>query len=211
MKITTFEAGYIGTNAFLLTDSGRREAVLIDAPHQVEPDVRRILEKENCRLTALILTHGHWDHTGDAARIKALGAKVMAHPADRGLIETPAIMEGFLLPGIEVEPVVIDQMIGEEDRIDLLGQSAEIRHVPGHCAGNILVYFADEGTAFVGDALFAGSIGRTDLPGGDFEQLERSIRTRIYTLPGETRILPGHGPETTVAGEARSNPFVQAK
>ena len=211
MKITTFEAGYIGTNAFLLTDSDRREAVLIDAPHQVESGVRRVLESEDCTLTTLILTHGHWDHTGDAARIKAMGAKVMAHPADRALIETPAIMKDFLPPGIEIEPVVIDRMIGEGDRIDLLDQTAEVRHVPGHCPGNILLYFANEGAAFVGDALFAGSIGRTDLPGGDFEQLARSIRTRIYSLPAETRIFSGHGPETTVAGEARSNPFVTAK
>jgi hydroxyacylglutathione hydrolase len=210
MKITTFEAGYIGTNAFLLTDSERGEAVLIDAPHQVGRSVRHVLEQEGCKLTTLILTHGHWDHTGDAARIKAMGAKVMAHEADRSMFETPGIMGAFIPPGIEVDPVVIDRMIGEGDLVELLGQSAEIRHVPGHCPGNILLYFADEGVAFVGDALFAGSIGRTDLPGGSFEQLANSIRTRIYTLPGETRVLPGHGPETTVAREARSNPFVPA-
>ena len=134
----------------------------------------------------------------------------MAHPADRALIETPSIMGAFLPPGIEVEPVVIDRMIGEGDTIDLLGQSAEVRHVPGHCPGNILLYFAEEEAAFVGDALFAGSIGRTDLPGGSFEQLANSIRTRIYSLPGETRVMSGHGPETTVAREARSNPFVPA-
>lgn len=210
MKITTFEAGYIGTNAFLLTDSERGEAVLIDAPHQVERSVRHVLEQEGCNLTTLILTHGHWDHIGDAARIKAMGAKVMAHEADRAMFETPEIMGGFLPPGIEIDPVVVDRMIGEGDMVELLGQSVEIRHVPGHCPGNILLYFADEGVAFVGDALFAGSIGRTDLPNGSFEQLANSIRTRIYTLPAETRVLPGHGPETTVAREARSNPFVPA-
>ena len=110
MKITTFEAGYIGTNAFLLTDSERAEAVLIDAPHEVEPGVRRVLEQEGCNLTTLVLTHGHWDHTGDAARIKAMGAKVMAHQADQALIETPSVMGAFLPPGIEVEPVVIDRL-----------------------------------------------------------------------------------------------------
>jgi glyoxylase-like metal-dependent hydrolase (beta-lactamase superfamily II) len=210
MKITTFEAGYIGTNAFLLTDSERGEAVLIDAPHEVERGVRRVLEQEGCKLTTLVLTHGHWDHTGDAARIKTIGATVMAHPADRALIETPSIMGAFLPPGIEVEPVVIDRMIGEGDTIDLLGQSAEVRHVPGHCPGNILLYFAEEQAAFVGDALFAGSIGRTDLPGGSFEFFNDTATTEIYTLPGETRLMSGHGPETTVAREARSNPFVPA-
>ena len=208
MKITTFEAGYIGTNAFLLTDSVRGEAVLIDAPHDVLESVRPVLEREGCRLGTLILTHCHWDHTGDAARVRALGAKVYAHQEDRPLIETPDVMRAFLPPGIVVEPVTIDCLIGEGDTIDLLGQAAEIRHVPGHCPGNILVYLADEGVVFVGDALFAGSIGRTDLPGGDFDTLARVIRSRIYTLPENTRVLPGHGPETTVGREARSNPFV---
>jgi len=104
--------------------------------------------------------------------------------------------------------VVIDRIIGEGDTVDILGQSGEVRHVPGHCAGNILVYLADERVAFVGDALFAGSIGRTDLPGGDMDTLAKAIRTRIYTLPDETRVLCGHGPETMVGREARSNPFV---
>ena len=208
MKITTFEAGYIGTNAFLLTDSDRGEAVLIDAPHDVLDTVRPVLEAEGCRLTTLILTHGHWDHTGDAARVRAAGARVLAHEADRPLIETPDLMRAFLPPGIQVDPVMIDRVIGEGETVEILGQTGEIRHVPGHCPGNILVYLADEGVAFVGDALFAGSIGRTDLPGGDFDTLARGIRSRIYSLPEATRILPGHGPETTVGREARSNPFV---
>ncbi|MEZ5278565.1 MAG: MBL fold metallo-hydrolase [Opitutaceae bacterium] len=208
MKITTFEAGYIGTNAFLLTDSVRGEAVLIDAPHDVLDLVRPVLDAEGCRLTTLILTHGHWDHTGDAARVRAAGASVLAHEADRPLIETPGLMRAFLPPGIQVDPVTIDRVIGEGDRVEILGQTGEVRHVPGHCPGNILVYLPEEGVAFVGDALFAGSIGRTDLPGGDFDTLARGIRSRIYTLPEATRILPGHGPETTVGREARSNPFV---
>lgn len=208
MKITTFEAGFIGTNAFLLTDAERGEAVLIDAPHGVMEGVQRVLDEEGCSLKTLVLTHGHWDHTGDAAKIQAQGAKILAHEADRPLIEDPSVMAIYFPPGVDVEPAVIDQIIEEGDTIDVLGQKGEVRHVPGHCAGNILVYLENEGVAFVGDALFAGSIGRTDLPGGDFETLARVIRDRIYTLPEPTRVLCGHGPETTVGREARSNPFV---
>jgi glyoxylase-like metal-dependent hydrolase (beta-lactamase superfamily II) len=211
MKITTFEAGYIGTNAFLLTDTERGEAILFDAPHNVSDHVQRVLDKEGCTLKTLVLTHGHWDHTGDAAKIRSEGVEVLAHEADRPLIEDPSVMSIFFPPGIDVDPCTIDRFIGEGDTIDVLGRTGEVRHVPGHCAGNILVYLEDEAVAIVGDALFAGSIGRTDLPGGDFETLATAIRTRIYTLPDDTRVLCGHGPETTVGREARSNPFVPRK
>ena len=89
-----------------------------------------------------------------------------------------------------------------------VGSDIEVRHVPGHCPGNVLFYFSDAGAAFVGDALFAGSIGRTDLPGGSFASLEKAIRTQIYTLPDETLVYPGHGPDTTVGAEKSTNPYV---
>jgi len=93
--------------------------------------------------------------------------------------------------------------------LELLGVSMEIRHVPGHCPGNILVYVASESSAIVGDVIFAGSVGRYDLPGGDFGILENSIKTQVYTLPDETVLYPGHGPKTTVAREKVSNPYVR--
>ncbi len=105
-------------------------------------------------------------------------------------------------------PVRIDTWVAQGDRFAALGTEVEVRHVPGHCPGNVLFYFAGARTAFVGDALFNRGIGRTDLPGGSFEQLEHSIRTQIYSLPGDTTVYPGHGPETTVAEEMAENPYV---
>ena len=108
-----------------------------------------------------------------------------------------------------MKPAEINNDLVHGQRLKILGQSTEIRHVPGHCPGNVLFFFPDQKTAIVGDAIFAGSIGRTDLPGGDFHTLEKAIREEIYTLPDDTILLPGHGPMTTVAQEKSSNPYVR--
>jgi glyoxylase-like metal-dependent hydrolase (beta-lactamase superfamily II) len=213
MHIHVLPAGPIETNAYLLTEPARGEAVLIDAPGSVWAEVEPILRKEKCRLVELWLTHGHWDHMqGGAEVVRATGARVRAHADDRPLIETPEVMKRFMMPGQELEPVKVDAWVRPGETIAVLGTTAEVRHVPGHCLGNVLFYFkpsvSSAGAAFVGDALFAGSVGRTDLPGGDFAVLEKSIRSQIYTLPDATRVFPGHGPDTTVGEEKRSNPYV---
>ena len=211
MKLYVVPAGSIRTNAYLLTAPERGEAVLIDAPGGVWPQIAPVLAAEQCRLTELWITHGHWDHMQGAAEVvRATGAKVSAHPADRALLETPEVMGIFLEEGETLEPVHVDRWLGPGDRLEALGTVAEVRHVPGHCPGNVLFYFAAEGAAFVGDALFAGSVGRTDLPGGSFEVLERSIREQIYPLPEETVVYPGHGHDTTVGAERSTNPYVNA-
>lgn len=210
MKLHVLPAGPIETNAFLLTDAARGEAVLIDAPGGIWALVEPILARDKCRLVELWLTHGHWDHIQDAAHVvRATGAKVRGHEADRHFFETPEIMSAFLSSRITLERVVVDSWVAQGDRFEALGRSVEVRHVPGHCPGNVLFYFATVGAAFVGDALFAGSVGRTDLPGGSREELLRSIREQIYTLPGETAVYPGHGPATTVGAEKQGNPYVR--
>lgn len=210
LKLHVFPAGYIQTNAFLLSDDARGEAILIDAPHFVFDEVGPLLEQSGCKLLALLLTHGHWDHMGDAARIRReTGAKVYAHADDRALIETPEVMRRFgMSKDMSLEACEVDEWIGEGDVLDFLGEKFEVRHVPGHCPGNVLFYNWAHKVAFVGDAIFQGSIGRTDLPGGDFGVLARSIRQRIYTLPDDTEIYPGHGPSTQVGIEKETNPFV---
>lgn len=210
MNLHVRPAGPIQTNAYLLTVPGRGEAVLIDAPGGIWTEIEPLLRQEGCKLVELWLTHGHWDHTqGVAEVVRATGAKVRAHAADREMIESPEMMERFMGMRLNLEPVAVDEWVAQGDRLTALGEPVEVRHVPGHCPGNVLFFFAGEGRAFVGDALFNGSIGRTDLPGGSFAELERSIRTQIYTLPDDTRIYPGHGPATTVGQEKRGNPYVQ--
>jgi glyoxylase-like metal-dependent hydrolase (beta-lactamase superfamily II) len=209
VNLHVLPAGPIQTNAYLLTAPERGEAVLIDAPGDVWADVAPILAAEKCQLTELWITHGHWDHTqGGAEVVTATGAKVLAHADDKMLIETPEVMEVFLRRGIKIPPIKVDRWVGQGERLTALGLEVEVRHVPGHCPGNVLFYFPAMGAAFVGDALFSGSIGRTDLPGGNFEQLERAIREQIYTLPENTVVFPGHGPKTTVAHEREHNPHV---
>lgn len=212
MKLHVLPAGPIQTNAYLLIAPERGEAVLIDAPGEIWAEVAPILEKEKCRLTEIWLTHGHWDHTQGAAEVvRATGAKVRAHPADRLLYETPQVMSGFLAERLKLEPVFPDIWIGQGDMFPALGVAIQVRHVPGHCPGNVLFYSVAMKAAFVGDALFAGNVGRTDLPGGSMETLTNSIRSQIYTLPDKTVVYPGHGTETTVGEEKRSNPHVSVE
>ncbi len=211
MKLFVIPAGPIQTNAYLLCDARTGEAVLVDAPGDVWPETKGLLEQEHCRLTELWLTHGHWDHMQGAAEVvRVSGAKVRAHAADRAMFLTPQIMKSHLMPGMQLEPVAVDHWMAQGDNFAALGLQVEVRHVPGHCPGNILFYLPAAKLALVGDALFNGSIGRTELPGGSMEILADSIRRQIYTLPDETIVYPGHGPETTVGEEKTNNPYVRA-
>lgn len=209
MNLHVLPAGPIQTNAYLLTAPDRGEAVLIDAPEGVWAEVAPILAQQKCRLTELWLTHGHWDHMQGAAEVVvASKAKTRAHADDRVLYETPEVMERLMGEELNLAPVHVDHWVRQGEKFEALGAPVEVRHVPGHCPGNVLFYFSSLGAAFVGDALFAGSVGRTDLPGGNFAQLEQSIRGQIYSLPGATVVFPGHGPRTTVAHEREHNPYV---
>ena len=209
MKLYAIPAGPVETNGYLLTHPERGEALLIDAPEGIWGLIEARLQEDKCRLTELWITHGHWDHTLGAAEIvRKTGAKTTAHLADRAMFETPEIMRDFMDEDRALEPIAIDRWVEQGTRCTALGLEAEVRHVPGHCPGSVLFYFAAQRFAFVGDAIFRGSIGRVDLPGGSFEMLERSIREQIYTLPGDTTLHPGHGLCTTVEAERAGNPYV---
>jgi hydroxyacylglutathione hydrolase len=219
VKIHVLPSGPIQTIGYLLTDAKRGEAVLVDAPGGIVEKIKPLLAKDGCQLKELWLTHGHWDHTQESARVKReFGVVVRAHRADQALIETPEIMEEFMGARMGLEPVKIDAFLSPGDKLAALGRTFEVRHVPGHCPGNVLFYTAGApgadgrsiSTAFVGDALFKAGVGRWDLPGGSFEILARAIREQIYTLPDDTIVFPGHGPRTRVGEEKAGNPYVPA-
>lgn len=209
LELHTFSLGPIETNAYLLINTATYEAILVDAPSGAVKAILPFLEEKQYKLVALLITHGHYDHIQDAHAIQKRGIATYGHRSDKLMFSMPLIQKIFMNPGWELESVKIDNWIEQGQILHLLGQEIEVRHVPGHCAGNVLFYFPKEKWAFVGDALFAGSVGRTDLPGGSMDVLKKSIQTQIYTLPETTRVFPGHGPETTVGEEARSNPYVR--
>ena len=199
----------IGTNVFALVEPTRNECLIIDASQGSFSWAKQVASENDCTITGLILTHGHWDHILDGHKFVAAGIPTYGHVDDRELFEAPDKMANYAIPGIEFLPVPIQHWIKGNDKLDLLGDQLEVRHVPGHCPGNVIIYVASQKWAIVGDAIFAGSIGRYDLPGGDYSVLEKSIKTQIYTLPDETIIYPGHGDSTTVVQEKRSNPYVR--
>jgi hydroxyacylglutathione hydrolase len=210
LEILSFILGPADTNAYLVADSETREAAVIDPAW----DGGLILSeagKHIWRVSQLWYTHAHFDHIGGAAQIaeelKPL-PQVALHPDDHVLWQAGG---GASLFGFHINP-------GPEPTIDLkhgqilrLGNSKfEVRFTPGHTPGHCVFYCAEAGVCFSGDLIFAGSVGRADLPGGDWDALEKSIREQIYTLPDETRLLSGHGPETSVGHEKKFNQFVRA-
>ena len=208
MDIRTFELPPIGTNAFLVSDAELKQAVLIDAPATALETVEPILDKEGCTLEALLLTHGHYDHMVDTHAFNEAGVPVYAHSADLEWIENPTVQSTFMPSGILLEPAKVDHVLKSFDTLELIEQRIEIRHVPGHAPGNVLFYFPEFKCAFVGDAIFAGGVGRPDLPGGDWPTLKASIEEQVFTLPDDTVLYPGHGPATSVGREKATNPFM---
>ncbi|MFT5837201.1 MAG: hydroxyacylglutathione hydrolase [Candidatus Azotimanducaceae bacterium] len=209
MMIKSKELPPIGTYAFALIEPSLKQCVIIDAPAEAYEWAMQVAKQHDCTIVALILTHGHWDHILDGHKFADAGIPTYGHKDDTEMFASPSKMASYAIPGLELKAVPITKWIKGGDQLTLLGTKMEIRHVPGHCPGNVLVYIESEQAAVVGDVIFAGSVGRYDLPGGDFEVLKKSIKTQVYTLPDETTIYPGHGPATSVAREKSSNPVVK--
>lgn len=209
MIIESQELPPIGTNAFALIEPELKECVIIDAPLEAYDWALQVARQHGCKIIALLLTHGHWDHILDAHKFAAAGIPVYGHEADKEMFAAPSKMASYAIPGLEMQSVAITEWIEDSTILCMLGIEIEVRHVPGHCPGNVLFYLPSECATIVGDVIFAGSVGRYDLPGGDFATLKRSIQTQVYSLPAETTIYPGHGPQTTVAHEQATNPIVR--
>jgi hydroxyacylglutathione hydrolase len=200
-----FTAGAFGENAYLVTCTRTNRGILVDPGAGVEMLLARAAER-GVSIESIVLTHAHLDHVDGVARAKrATGAPILLHPDDEPLYAAaPTQAQWF---GLEVEvPPPTDGPLQPGDRVVFGECSLEVRHTPGHAPGHVIL--VGDGFAIIGDCVFAGSIGRTDLPGGDFAQLMRSIRQQILTLPDESVLYPGHGPETTVGHERASNPFL---
>jgi hydroxyacylglutathione hydrolase len=201
--------GPFAMNAWLAACSETGEAVLID-PGAELPRVLALRRPEGFTVKRILLTHGHVDHAAGAAEAReATGAPVSIHEGDvpwLAMLPRQAAMFGLE----DARPLTPDATLADGEVVTVGRQSATVLHTPGHCPGSVSLWFEEAGVVFTGDTLFQGSVGRTDLPGGDFEQLARSITGKLFTLGDAVKFLPGHGPGGTIGEERLHNPFVGA-
>jgi hydroxyacylglutathione hydrolase len=211
LNIRGFELGPFGTNCYVLWHEGDRSAWVIDASFEPEP-MLAFIRQRGLNVQAVILTHAHVDHIAGVSQVLLAfpDAKLMIHEQEERWL-TDAELNLSAAFGSPVTTRAADRLLRHGDQLDLgagaIKATLAVRHTPGHSPGGITL--VAPGIAIVGDALFAGSIGRTDFPGCDHDVLLASIRREIYSLPGETKVYPGHGPETTVGHEKLSNPYVR--
>lgn len=202
MALATFPLGIIQTNSYVLHTT--REACIIDVGDDPAP-MLEYLNTHNLTLSAICITHLHFDHTyGVDALQRATNAPVYVPKEDEAIADTEASRGGIW--GFPLVPPFKSQDMPYGDTT-FAGMPCCVLKTPGHTPGGVSLYFPDEHLVFVGDALFYHSIGRTDFPKGDHDTLVNSIRTNLFSLPPETRVLPGHGPETSIGEEMRNNPF----
>jgi len=208
MILEPLVVGMLQTNCYLLGDPETGRAVVIDPGGDSERIVAR-LRKHGLTLEAILLTHAHFDHVLDAWTLKEeLGGEIYLHPEDKSLLNNRSVGLGAVFSSAAQKPKgEVDRWIREGDELAFGGIRLHVLETPGHTPGHVSFHCPEARCIFVGDTLFAGSIGRTDFPGGSYDRLIRSVREKIFVLDGETAVYTGHGPETTVAREMRTNPF----
>ena len=212
MLVVQVPAWLAETNAYILAEESGGQAVVVDAPPETDA-IGAVLIQHDLTLLAVMLTHGHIDHTGGSGELaRGTGASVYVHPDDDFLtlhpVEQLRAMFGMTPPGVFDVPEKFEAL-GDGDRIRLAGLEFEVRHTPGHTPGHCCFYLEQEETLLSGDQLFAGSIGRTDFTYGSHQALMASMAAKVMVLPDNTRVLPGHGPETTIGRERIGNPFLR--
>jgi hydroxyacylglutathione hydrolase len=202
--------GPLQCNCSIIGDEVSHEAMVIDPGDDIA-DVLAILAKHKLKVKQIVITHAHIDHVGGAMKLRAAtGAPILLNHNDYTLLkllDLQADWIGMKSPG----KVEIDHSLNEQDTVKAGSLTANVIHTPGHTEGSICLYFPAEKKLIAGDTLFAGSIGRTDLPGGSFEKIMRSLHDKLLTLPDETTVTPGHGPLTSIGAEREVNPFLKKR
>ena len=204
LEVDQLSLGPLGTNCYVVrADAAASEAVVFD-PSGDAAELRLLLAGLGAQCAAILVTHGHWDHLlGVAELADGTGARVHMSEGERSLLEDPS---RFTPSGIPLRPYTPDVLLRGGETVDVAGIAFDVLSVPGHSPAH-LAYYAG-GSLFSGDVLFAGSVGRTDLPGADWDTLVASIRSLVDTLPPDTVVYPGHGPATTLGDELARNPFL---
>jgi len=207
MLLNTVVVTEFMTNCYIVGDDSTREAVVIDPGGEAEKILREV-EKMGVTVTAVVNTHAHVDHIGALKDVKdALGVSVMLHPGELPVLKSASRMARLF--GVTIDdPPEPDRLLKEGDEIAVGGMSLKVLETPGHSPGGISLVTSDGKVCFAGDSLFAGSIGRTDLPGGDYNTLIQSIKSKLIPLGDDVKVFTGHGPATTIGTERRYNPFL---
>jgi hydroxyacylglutathione hydrolase len=201
--------GPLQCNCSIIGDESTLEAMVIDPGDDIE-NILAIIREHKLDVKQIVITHAHIDHVGGAMKLRAAtGAPILLNQNDNALLkmlDVQAAWLGMAAPGA----VTIEESIGDGESLRAGGLTANVIHTPGHTEGSVCLYFPVEKLLIAGDTLFARSIGRTDLPGGSFEKIMRSLHDRVLTLPDETVVIPGHGAKTTIGEEREENPFLVA-
>jgi glyoxylase-like metal-dependent hydrolase (beta-lactamase superfamily II) len=208
MILETFPVGPLACNCTILGDEEAGEAIVIDPGDEIARIQRRLTDL-GLKLKQILITHAHIDHVGGALKLKRLtGAPIYLNESDLPLLAMMAAQAAWL--GIAPpETAPPDSPLSDGLSVGLDRYPAQVLHTPGHTQGSVCLHFAPLKMVIAGDTLFAGSIGSTDLPGGNSHQIIDSIHSRLLTLPDETQVLPGHGPTTTIGQERKTNPFLR--
>jgi hydroxyacylglutathione hydrolase len=208
--LETYPVGPLQCNCTLMGDPESGEAIVIDPGDEISRIHRRLTEL-GLKLKQILITHAHIDHVGGALKLKRLtGAPILMNEADLPQLDIMDKQADWLgVPTPETAPP--DDSLSDGLNVGLNRYPAQVIHTPGHTQGSVCLHFVPLNLVIAGDTLFAGSIGRTDLPGGNSRQIIESIETRLLTLPDETRVLPGHGPATTIGEERENNPFLRIR
>lgn len=206
----TFPVGLLQCNCTVLGDEASGEAMVVDPGADI-PRIQAVLTRHHLSVKQILVTHAHIDHIAGALQLKALtGAPILYSQLDLPLVAMMDVQAGWLgVATPEVAPP--DETLRDGQTVAISGIAGTVLHTPGHTEGSVCLHLAAHGLLVAGDTLFAGSIGRTDLPGGDGRTLLRSIRERLLPLPEETVVIPGHGGLTTIGRERETNPFLQAR